>query len=100
MGIHISHSDDKSRSALTISNLGHQLAHVLPARDWRKIRHLFGGSFSDVAHIPPRDAGKIAVILHTAAADRRMPINWADLARTFAAAAQRAANARQNWTWD
>lgn len=99
MGIRISHSTGQSRSALTISNLGEQLAYVLPARDWRQISHLFGGSFSDVAEIPHREAGKIAAILRKAARHRLMPANWADLARIFADAADRAHRARQAWTW-
>lgn len=99
MGIRISHSTGQSRSALTISNLGEQLAYVLPARDWRQISHLFGGSFSDIAEIPHREAGKIEAILRNAAAHRLMPTNWADLARIFADAAGRAHRARQPWTW-
>lgn len=99
MGIHVSHSDGKTRSALTISNLGQQLAHALPARDWRTIRHLFDGRFADIAHIPPREAGKIATVLHKAASDRHMPTNWAYLARAFADAAQNAADAREPWVW-
>jgi hypothetical protein len=100
MGIRISHSTGQTRSALTISNLGQQLAHVLPARDWRKIQYLFGGRFADIAHIPPREAGKIADILHRAASDRRMPTEWAGLARIFAEAARRAARSGQPWTWE
>jgi hypothetical protein len=99
MGICISHGDGKTRSALTISNLGEQLAHVLPARDWRRIAHLFGGGFADIAEIPHREAGKIAAILHQAAQHRLMPTDWATLARIFADAAQRASRARQTWTW-
>lgn len=99
MGICISHSTGQSRSALTISNLGEQLAHVLSARDWRQISHLFDGSFSDVAEIPPRQAGRIATILRQAAGHRLMPTDWADLAGIFADAAQRAARAGQPWTW-
>jgi hypothetical protein len=99
MGICISHSTGQSRSALTISNLGEQLAHVLPARDWRQISHLFGGRFADVASIPPRQAGQIAAILRQAARHRLMPTDWADLATVFADAAARAAEARQSWTW-
>ncbi|GGU52483.1 DUF7739 domain-containing protein [Streptomyces lavendofoliae] len=99
-GIRISHSTGQTRSALTISNLGQQLAHVLPARDWRKIQHLFGGRFADIAHIPSREAGKIADILCKAAGDRRMPSEWADLARLFADAGHRAARSGQTWTWE
>ncbi|MGW1492580.1 DUF7739 domain-containing protein [Streptomyces sp. NPDC002402] len=99
MGIHISHADGAIRSALTISNLGQQLAHALPARDWRQIRHLFDGRFADVARIPHREAGKIATILRKGANDRSMPADWANLAHLFGDAAQKAANARQDWVW-
>lgn len=99
MGIRISHSTGHIRSALTISNLGEQLAHVLPASDWRQISHLFGGGFSDVAEIPPRRAGQIAGILRKGAGHRLMPSDWANLATVFAEAAERAARAGQPWTW-
>lgn len=99
MGICISHSTGQTRSALTISNLGQQLAHVLPGSDWRQIIHLFGGRFADVAEIPPRQAGQIAGILRKAADHRLMPADWADLATIFADAAKRAALAGQPWTW-
>ena len=99
MGIRISHTAPVSRSALTISNLGQHLAHVLSASDWRTIRHLFDGSFRDIAETPHRQAGQYAQILHRAAADRRMPTDWADLAEIFAAAAQHAADAREPWVW-
>ena len=99
MGIHISHADGKLRSATTIANLGQRLAHALPARDWRQIKHLFGGRFADVARIPHRDAGKIATIVRKAANDRSMPRDWANLAHLIADAAQKAANSRQDWVW-
>ncbi|MFJ7998984.1 hypothetical protein ACIQ7D_17810 [Streptomyces sp. NPDC096310] len=99
MGIRISHSEPVSRSGLTIANLGQHLADVLPAHDWRKIRHLFDGTFADIAHIRHREAGQYAQILRRAATDPRMPANWGDLADIFAAAAQRAANAREPWVW-
>ncbi|MFE2497104.1 hypothetical protein [Streptomyces scopuliridis] len=99
MGIHISHSEPVSRSALTIANLGQHLADALPARDWRKIRHLFDGRFADVAHIPHGQAGEIGAILHRAADSPRMPDDWGSLARLIGDAAQTAAGARQTWVW-
>lgn len=99
MGICISHSTGQTRSALTISNLGEQLAHVLLGSDWRQISHLFGGGFADVAEIPPRQAGQIAGILRKGAGHRLMPVDWADLATLFAEAAERAVRAGQPWTW-
>lgn len=99
MGIVISHADGASRSALTVSNLGQHLAHAAPARDWRQIRHLFDGQFSDIAHIPPREAGQIAGILRTASNNSRMPDDWAGLARLFADAADKAARAGEPWKW-
>lgn len=99
MGIVISHSTNDSRSATTVANLGTHLAHALPSGDWRKIRPLFDGRFSDVASIPPKDAGQYAQILYRAANSNRMPGEWAGLALVFAAAAERAAGAREHWTW-
>lgn len=99
MGIRISHSTGQIRSATTIGNLGEQLAHVLPASDWRQISYLFGGGFADVTEVPPRQAGQIADILRKAARHRLMPGDWADLATVFADAAQRASRSGQPWTW-
>ena len=99
MGISISHGAKAPRSALTIANLGQQLAHVLPASQWREISDLFDGAFADTASIPPREAGRIGDILHTAARHRLMPADWGQLATDIGDAAQRAARARQNWEW-
>jgi hypothetical protein len=99
VGISISHGVQGSRSALTISNLGQQLAHVLSAREWREIADLFDGRFSDVASIPPRQAGRIGDLLHKAARHRLTGAEWADLAVEIGDAAQRAAHAGQNWQW-
>ncbi|MFJ1647989.1 hypothetical protein [Streptomyces sp. NPDC088258] len=99
MGLVISHSAPASRSWLTVTNLGQHLANSLPARDWRKIRHLFGGGLDDITEIPHRQAGQYAEILRRAAADKHMPTDWGDLAGIFATAAQRAADAREPWVW-
>ncbi|MER6350631.1 hypothetical protein ABT186_01945 [Streptomyces sp. NPDC001634] len=99
MGISISHGAKGPKSALTISNLGQQLAHVLTASEWREINDLFGGGFADIARIPPTEAERIGDLLHKAARHRLMPTNWADLATDIGDAAHRAATARQNWKW-
>lgn len=99
MGIDISHGVQGPRSALTISNLGQQLAHVLSAREWREIAELFDGRFADVASIPSREAGRIGELLHKAARHRLMGAEWADLAVEIGDAAQRAARVGQNWQW-
>lgn len=99
MGISISHGATGPRSALTISNLGQQLAHTLSAREWREIAHLFDGRFDDIASIPPREAGRIGDLLHKAARHRLMPADWGHLATEIGDAAHRAARARQNWEW-
>lgn len=99
MGISISHADGASRSALTVSNLGQRLADVLPARDWRQIRHLFDGRFADIQQIAPAEAKQIAAILRTASNHRRMPGEWAELARLIADAAESAHRAGETWTW-
>lgn len=99
MGISISHGAPATRSALTISNLGQHLANTLSGREWREIADLFGGSFSDVASIPPRRASRIGDLLHKAAKHRLMPADWGDFAIEIGDAAKRAARARQNWEW-
>lgn len=99
MGIVISHADGASRSATSIGNLGQRLADVLPARDWRQISHLFDGRFADIQQIPPARAKQIAGILRTAANHRRMPADWAELARLIADAANSASRAGEPWTW-
>ncbi|MCT9092871.1 hypothetical protein N4G70_28960 [Streptomyces sp. ASQP_92] len=99
MGISISHGVQSTRSALTISNLGQQLAHVLSATEWRELADLFDGGFADVASIPPREAGRIGELLHKAARHRLMGAEWSSLAVEIGDAAQRAARAGQNWEW-
>ncbi|MBD0743567.1 hypothetical protein [Streptomyces sp. CBMA152] len=99
MGISISHGAKGPRSALTISNLGQQLAHVLTAAEWREIADLFDGSFADIASVPPREAGRIGDLLHKGARHRLMAADWGDLAAELGDAANRAARAGQNWEW-
>lgn len=99
MGIGISHGAGGSRSALTISNLGQHLAHVLTAGEWREIDDLFGGRFADVASIPPREAARIGDLLHKAANHPLMPTDWGCSALAIGDSAKRAARAGQNWEW-
>ncbi|MFE9736114.1 hypothetical protein ACFYO9_37310 [Streptomyces sp. NPDC005863] len=98
MGISIS-GVSRTRSALTLSNLGNQLAHVLTASEWREISYLFGGRFADIASIPPREASRIGDLLHQAAAHRLMGAEWGTLAREIGDAARRAGHGGQQWTW-
>lgn len=95
MGWTISHGIRNTRSATTIHNLAQHLAHVLPASDWRTIEPVFGDRSGD----PHNDARRIAAVLRRAASHRKMPRDWGQLAREFADAAQKAANARQAWEW-
>lgn len=95
----MSHGAGGNRSGLSISQLGQHLAHVLSASEWREIDDLFGGSFADVASIPPHEAERIGDLLHKAARHRLMPTNWGDLAILIGDAAHRAARAGQNWEW-
>ncbi|MEU3990112.1 hypothetical protein AB0F24_17345 [Streptomyces platensis] len=99
MGWTISHGIRNTRSATTIHNLAQHLAHVLPASDWRIIEPVFGDRSGDPFRIPHNDARQIAAVLRRAANHRKMPADWGDLAREFADAAQKAANARQSWEW-
>lgn len=103
MGINVSHGSnpwgEERRSALTIENLGHQLAHVLPARDWNQVRHLFDGHFCGELAIDPATAGRIADILRAAAEHHLMPREWAREADKFANAARRASRAGETWNW-
>lgn len=103
MGIAVSHGSNRngeeSRSALTVANLGKQLAHVLPSRDWRVLAPFFDGRFADQAHIPPATARAMAQALRKASDHKLMPPDWASDARLFANAADRAATAGEPWHW-
>lgn len=103
MGWDVSHGTDQNgqmrRSYTSMSNLGRQLAHVLPGRDWRKVRHLFDRRSGDPFTVPAKEAGQIAQILRTAASHPRMPADWASDANLLADTAHRAAAAGQNWEW-
>jgi hypothetical protein len=99
MGISISHGIPSTRSALTISNLGHQLAHTLTSSEWREISHLFDGHLTVPVYTPPTQAGRIGNLLNKAADHRAMDPEWAQLATLLAGSAHRAARAGQNWEW-
>ncbi|MFD8545642.1 hypothetical protein [Streptomyces sp. NPDC059649] len=99
MGWTISHGVTKSRSATTLNTLAQHLAHVLPASDWRTLEPVFGDRPRGPFRVPHNDARQIAAALRRAAGHRKMPADWGALAREFADAAQKAADARQAWEW-
>lgn len=102
MGWTISHGTDRNNeidcSYTTISNFAQAVADVLPARDWRTLAPVLNDRSGDGRFsVPAAEASRIAGLLRKAAGQRRMPSDWADLARELADAADRAANARQVW---
>ncbi|MFF8589979.1 hypothetical protein ACF061_00825 [Streptomyces sp. NPDC015220] len=100
MGISISHGVPNTRSATTIATLGQHLAHTLTSSEWREVRHLFDGRLYTPLVTPPAEAGRVAALLMKAASSRAMNPEWAQLATLLGGAANRAAQARQNWVWD
>lgn len=103
MGWNISHGANQNgevrRSYTTMDNLGQQLAHVLSARDWRTLKPLFRRRSGDPFTVSPRDAGRMARVLRTAARNRLLPTDWSLTAIELADAADSAASARQPWEW-
>lgn len=103
MGWNISHGTDQygqmRRSYTSMLNLGKQIAHVLPGRDWRKVKHLFDRRSGDPFTVPAAEAGRIAEILRKAANHQRMPADWASDTTILADAASNAATTGQNWEW-
>ena len=102
MGWTISHApygETIRRSATSICNLGTQLAHVMPGRDWRLVRELFEPKPGDPFDVDWRRAGLIADALNLAAVHPLMPADWGELARQIAAAADTAAKNREPWHW-
>lgn len=103
MGWNISHGTDQHgeirRSYTSVSNLGQQVAHVLPASDWRNISHLFGRRSSEPFTVPASEAGRVAKVLRKAAKHRLMPRDWAREAVAFADAADEAACRGAEWKW-
>lgn len=96
---HDPHSNDMCRSYTSIHSLGQQLAHVLPARDWRRIRNLFNRGSGDPFTVKPKEAGDMSRILAAAAQHPKMPADWAREANLLACSAGIAANTRNAWTW-
>lgn len=90
---------DLRRSYTSVHNLGQQLAHVLPARQWRVIAGLFNRGSGDPFTIRPKDAGVIAAVFRAAADHPKMPADWGNEAMQFALSARQAANSRQSWEW-
>ncbi|MFB6805453.1 hypothetical protein [Streptomyces sp. NPDC056387] len=103
MGLNISHGSNQwgqeRLSYTSVAVMGEQIAYVVSSRDWRTVRHLFSGRLPDDYLINPKDAGKIADIFAKAASDRRMPRDWADTIRRWAAAGYRAFQAGEHWSW-
>ncbi|MFE9003113.1 hypothetical protein ACFYOY_13370 [Streptomyces sp. NPDC007875] len=103
MGWTISHADKHGGvmrpSYTSISELGPHLAHVLSSRDWRSVAFLFETRSDAWITISHRDAGRMARVLSTAASHRLMPTDRAAIVAKLAAAAGRAAVARQSWEW-
>src|SRR3954465_7120478 len=103
MGWNVSHGTDRNgefrRSYTTMGNLAQQLPPVLSARDWSSIAYLFNHRDANPFTVPAAEAGRVATVLHRAADHRLMPADWGQDARLLAAAAARAARAREPWHW-
>lgn len=103
MGLNISHGSNQwgqeRLSYTSVAAMGEQIAHVVSSRDWRTVQHLFSGRLPDDYLISPRDAGKIADIFAKAASHQKMPRDWADTIRRWAAAGYRAWQAGEPWSW-
>ncbi|MGW2010876.1 DUF7739 domain-containing protein [Streptomyces nigrescens] len=102
MGWNISHGTDRNGEVLAsyshMDSLCKNLAHNLPASQWRVLKPAFTLP-SERFRISPRDAGRMADVLRTAATHRLMSAEFTQTARDLADAASRAANARQPWEW-
>ncbi|KAF0646722.1 MULTISPECIES: DUF7739 domain-containing protein [Streptomyces] len=100
MGWTISHSTPRIiRPYGAIDELAQHVAHVLPARDWKKLAPCLQASSGDPIHIRPRDAARMATALRTAAQHPLMPRQWVDLADRLATAAHTAATRGETWIW-
>lgn len=103
MAWNISHGTDRNNEVLTsyshMGSLCEHLTHVLSSREWRVLKPAFGTRSGDPFRISPKDAGRMATVLHAAATHHLMPAEFARTARDLADAANRAANARQPWEW-
>lgn len=90
-----------TRSALQMAQLGQQMAHVLPARQWRTVRVLFDavehadGPFVFDASV----AYRYAEMFRAAAAHPKMPAEWGRFALDIADHASAAIRSGQPWRW-
>lgn len=93
--------DTTCRSATLMYEASRHVSYVVSAGDWRIVRTLF--QFANTGdgpfQIPHRDAGHMALVLRKAAGHPKMPTSFQGAIRELAAAAQRAATARQSWEW-
>ncbi len=90
-----------TRSALQMEQLGQQMAHVLPARQWRTVRTLFDavehgdGPFVFDAVV----AYRYAEVFRAAAAHSKMPADWGRFALDVADHASAAIRSGRPWRW-
>lgn len=90
-----------TRSALQMEQLAQQMAHVLPARQWRTVRTLFDavqhgdGPFVFDAVM----AYRYAEVFRAAAAHPKMPAGWAAFALDIADHASAAIRSDRPWRW-
>lgn len=100
MGWTISHSTPRITPSYSgITEFAQHVAHVLPARDWKRLAPCLQTRNGDPIHIRPRDAARMAPIFRAAAQHRLMPREWADLADRLATAADTAARRGETWVW-
>lgn len=85
-------------TATSMRDLSQQVAHVLPAGDWRVVAYLF--KQRNKFMIPAREAGKAARILGKAASHHLMPPSVGGDVALLADAAGRAASAGEPWEWN
>ncbi|MBK3582579.1 hypothetical protein JHN49_02200 [Streptomyces sp. MBT57] len=88
-----------SRSYNAVHALAQSAAHALTARDWALLRPVLARRSGDPFQISPDDARVAAALLRRAADSGLMDPQFVTGARDLAAAATRAADARQPWTW-
>ncbi|MFJ2186309.1 hypothetical protein ACIOJG_37500 [Streptomyces anulatus] len=88
-----------SRSYNAVHALAQAAAHALTASDWARLRPILHRRSGDPFQISPDEARTAAGLLHRAADSGLMDRQSAQAARELAAAATRAATARQFWTW-
>jgi hypothetical protein len=113
MGWTISHgtttrSGNLYRSASAMGDVARHVSHILSASEWREVQGLFrqANSGRGPFAISPRDAARMAELLHKAATDRRMPkrdskddLCCSAWVHELADAAQHAARTGQPWQW-